>query len=565
LARSAGAGVSPGAIHHDPARGSARARGGVAFVRGAGDRRVQLARARAITGLHSRVRLPHAHGRAAVGARRVPGATAVAVAPPVGAAGRRRLGRADVAGVVATGRDFQAGPGGARLVAREADRVAEAGAADAIHADRARALRTCRAGGAHGQQVGARSGLAVEAVRAVSIARTGRPARSRRAGVGHAAGRRLDAGSGAVAMPDRREGRAGARGCATAGGGRGTSARAGAVAGAVEAAGRVGGAAVVRLHLAVRDGVTEARQAGDVARLTRTAARRRAAHAVDAVIAVALRSGGADLPEAFLAARPGVADVTRRAVGVAATGGVAGRAVARVRTARQHHRRAAPAAAIAGANQRRRRRAERTGGRSALNSGRVALAAARAVAEAGRPAAGCALVHALGPRVGATGGHRRAGPFGSCQRARYAAGRAGGGAADALRADAAGALDAVAVAAGAVRFEAARSGRAHGGRGAVRVGGADGVADGDAAAIGEAGGGGRRHAGPRAVARRLARQRGGAGLAGGVRARCPDPVLLTRAALALPVGAAAGGAAVGAGLRRIGRPGGHVGAGTHRS
>jgi len=366
-------------------------------------------------------------------------------------------------------------------------------------------------------------------------------------------------------MPDGCERRAGAGGRAAAGGVRGVTASAGAVAGAVESAGWIGRAAVVGLHLPVPDRVAEARQSGDVARLTRAAGRGRATHAVDAIVAVAFGARRADLAQAFLAARSGVADVARRAVGVGPARGVAGRAVARVRPARQHHGGATTAAAVARADERRGVHADGTGGSGALDSGRVALAAAFTVAEARRSAAGRALIHALGLRIGAAGRHHRAGPLGARQRARHAAGGAGGRAADALGTDAAGALDAVPVAARAVGFEAARASGAHRGRRAVRVGGADRVADAGTAPIGETRRRGRRHTGAGAVAGRLAGQRGRAGRAGGVRARRPDRVPLARSALALPIGVAAVGAAIDAGLRRIGDAGGHVRAGAHRS
>src|SRR5262249_2431625 len=152
-------------------------------------------------------------------------------------------------------------------------------------------------------------------------------------------------------------------------------------------------------------------------------------------------------------------------------GGVAGRAVAGVGAAGLHRRRTAGAGAVAGPGQRRGHRTRRAGGWGALRAGRVKLAAARAVAEARHAAAGGALDGALALPVGAAGGARLAHPRASDQRAGGAAARAGGQAADALRAEAALAVGRVG-ATGADRAQTARSAVADVRRRAVGVGGA---------------------------------------------------------------------------------------------
>ena len=111
------------------------------------------------------------------------------------------------------------------------------------------------------------------------------------------AGRRLVAAAVAVAVPDRRVRGAAARRDAAAGAGGGLPAGAVAVARADEAARRGPGAAAVRLDVAGGHRAARPREAGDRARLAVPAARRRAADAVDAVVAVALGGGAAQLPQ----------------------------------------------------------------------------------------------------------------------------------------------------------------------------------------------------------------------------------------------------------------------------
>src|SRR5205085_3069010 len=97
-----------------------------------------------------------------------------------------------------------------------------------------------------------------------------------------------------------------------------------AVAGAVVATAAVGHAPAVRLHAAGRNRLARAGVSGEVAHLAVAAAAARAADAVDAVAAVALGAGRADLTETLEAAGAGVAELARRAVGVARADGHAG-------------------------------------------------------------------------------------------------------------------------------------------------------------------------------------------------------------------------------------------------
>src|SRR6185503_17954353 len=114
----------------------------------------------------------------------------------------------------------------------------------------------------------------------------------------------------------------------------------------------------------------------------------RAAYAVDAVAAVAFGPAAADLAQAFLAARPVVADVDARTVRVAAARRVTRRAVAEVVAARLCRGWPTGPAAVADAGQRRHRGRHRTRRRYALRAGGVELTSTGPVAKARGPAAG---------------------------------------------------------------------------------------------------------------------------------------------------------------------------------
>src|SRR6185312_13666302 len=459
-----GAGVAGGAVGR---AGAAAGAGGVGAGLGcavAGRAGHALARAVALGQADQGGRAGHAGRRRAGGSSRVVGALAGAVAGPGGSAGAGGRGGAGAAG----------GPGGHRGAAAGAVDVAGvagaaggAAAADAVRAHRAQALGGAGAGGAQRLEVGADARLAGVAGDAVAVRRAAGEAGGAAAHQVSGAGlRRLHAGARAVAGAGRGAGRAGAAGGPAAGAGAGGPAGARAVAGAVEPAGRGGGAAMVRFGGARGHGLARAGVAGQVADLAGAAAGGRATDAVDAVGAVALGVGGADLAQALEPARAvGVAELAGRAVGVAGAdrdtglgGGVAGERVALLRGGRL-----ALAGAVAGRRQCAGRRAGGAAGLGALGAGRIDGAGAAAVAEAGGAAAARALVGALAGRIGGAGRDRAAGPLGRGERAGHAGPGAGGGAANALGALARQAFG-TGLADGAVGLEAAGSAAAGGGR-----------------------------------------------------------------------------------------------------
>src|SRR5262249_18036382 len=130
----------------------------------------------------------------------------------------------------------------------------------------------------------------------------------------------------------------------------------------------------------------------------------------------------------------------------------------------------------------------------------VELAAARAITEPGRAAAGRPLIAADARRIRAAGRHRRAGADAAGERARQARPGAGGGAADAPRADPAPRVGPL-LADRARGLEAARAVRAAVlARGAVAVAGAGRFAGVHATDERKAGAGRRRLTAAHAVA-----------------------------------------------------------------
>jgi len=541
------------AVRVAPAGGVARRRGGVAQVGRAGDRGGRPAGARAVAGARVRLRRrPGRTGRPRAGRPgRVALAGAVAVADAVGAARGGPHVPADPGRIAPAGRDVRAGPGGAGgRIARLAGAVALGRAADAVPAEAGLALGPVGADDARVLQT-ARCVRADGGRGALRVRGAGREAGARAAEEGRAAPRRrLHAGAVAVAGGRRREGR-GADGA-----GRRRAGRAARVplAGArlALAVGPTARRPLVPAHPRRVDGSgrdvgADAERSGERARLAGAGARLVAAVALGAEPAPALAVRGARRAVVGRAARARLAPIRGHTLRVGGTGVEALAAIAGEGGAGPRRRRDAAAGAVA-----RRGRGVDVRGAGLRGAGgrvRVELAAARAVALAILAAARRARVLAHGAGVGVPGPHHRALAARRRQRAAPAGARAGAVAADAVHALARLALAGLAAALAVLLGPA---GVVHAGDALVAI--VVGVAD-DGAGVGRAKEGGavqepRRPAGPQAVA-----GRGGVqpvSRAGRRRALGVDGIPGAAAdAVALAVGAAAGGALVLADAVRI--------------